>query len=75
MTYYINVIDNEPKKYIRATKAAEILGVAPKTINRWIDSGHIKDAYKINPNISNSPFLVAQHEVDRLLTSRKAGEA
>jgi len=71
------MLNAETKKtYIRASEAAEILGVNPKTINRWHQKGLIKDAHKINPEASNnSPLMVAQHEIDRILTLREQGKS
>jgi predicted site-specific integrase-resolvase len=62
---------NAETKYIRASEAAEILRVDPVTIQRWVKKGRIKDAYKINPDISNSPLFVAQHEIERILKLRQ----
>jgi excisionase family DNA binding protein len=43
--------------------AAEYLGVAPKTIRRWISEGRIT-GYRAGPRI----ILVDRNEVDALLT-------
>jgi hypothetical protein len=75
MAYYICMSIGETEtSYIRAIEAARILNVSHRTIDRWCETGRIKDAHKINPEISNSPLLVAKHEVERLLKLREQGE-
>ena len=70
--YYIRMLNAEKeKKYVRVIEAAEILDVHPATISRWIEKGTIKDAYKLNPELLNSPFLIAQHEIVRILKLRQ----
>lgn len=70
-SYYLRMAPNELKiTYIRATKAAAMLEVDPKTINRWVQNGTIKNAFKLNPNLKNSPLLVASHEIEAMIAAR-----
>lgn len=70
--YYIPMSD-QPTKYYRTIEVAEMFNVSQRTIAQWINDGDIK-ATKLNPLKENSPFIISQSEVDRMMNLRKLGE-
>ena len=51
-------------------ETATRLDVDPATITRWIASGHLPGAFKLNPFSRNSPFRVTESDVIRLEKQR-----
>jgi excisionase family DNA binding protein len=51
-------------------EVAAILGVKPRTVQRWIERGYFPGAYKLGL-ASNSSFRIPQSDVDDFLEKRK----
>ncbi|PWN00980.1 DNA-binding protein [Nocardioides silvaticus] len=54
---------NTGRRFESIPSAAEYLGVAPKTIRRWIDDGRLT-GFRAGPRI----IVVDRNEIDALLT-------
>ena len=52
--------------YVNATKAAELLRIAPKTMLRWIQAGRVRLLDKRYDHYSNAEFLIPLSEIERL---------
>lgn len=44
--------------FVTVAQAAKRLDVTTRTIVRWIENGRFPGAFKIDPGIDNSPFLI-----------------
>ena len=66
-------MSDQHTKYYRTNEVAEMFNVTSRTIVQWINDGDIK-ATKLNPLKENSPFIISQEEVDRMMALRKQGE-
>lgn len=57
-------------KYISSSEAAKRLSVTTRTITRWIDDGCFPGAFKLNPEIKNSPFVIPHNEFEKFAEER-----
>jgi excisionase family DNA binding protein len=49
-------------KMLSVKQVAELLGVTPRAIHKWIKRGHFPGAYKLSP-ASNSPYRIPESDV------------
>jgi transposase len=57
------------KVRIGSRKAAEMLGVTPRTIQRWVEAGKL-DGLKFDPDAITSPLMISVESVEALLAER-----
>lgn len=50
-------------KELSAVEAAERLNVHPRTVSRWAEQGLLKGAYKKNPLLKNSPYVIPEEAI------------
>jgi predicted site-specific integrase-resolvase len=53
-------------------EAAKRLGVASKTINHWLSQDTFPNAYKLNPNMANSPYRIPEDDIVRIEMQRRS---
>jgi transcriptional regulator with XRE-family HTH domain len=51
------------KGYLKTNEVAERFGVDPRTVLRWVKSGHFPGTKKLNPLAKNSPLLIPEKSV------------
>lgn len=59
------------KRDLTINEAAERLGVNRKTINRWIESGLLPNAYPVNPTNPRSRRRIPEVDVIAIETQRQ----
>lgn len=52
-------------------KAARMLNVHPRTITRWCEAGRFPGAFKVDPDLDNSAWLIPLADIERKLSERK----
>ena len=57
---------NIVSKLLTAAQVAPRFKVTAKTITRWIDEGKFPNAFKLNPDVSNSPYIIPENDVEDL---------
>ncbi len=74
MLYYRHMLDKippSPPEAIRLRQAAVMFGVDGTTAIRWVKQGIFKTARKLNPALSNSPYIIDLAEVEAFLEARE----
>lgn len=72
--------DSIQKNYFKVAEVAEIYGVHPRTIARWIKRGLFPNARKLDPSAKNSHFVIPRQDLesfdslDKTQESKKAAE-
>ena len=59
--------------YLTTAEAAERLQTSTRNVTRWIRRGSFPGAFKINPDVENSPFLIPETAVIAFEERRRAG--
>ncbi len=57
--------------FVSAAQVAKRFDVTSRTIVRWIDEGVFPGAFKVNPSIKNSPYLIPQSSIDEYEQKRE----
>lgn len=60
--------------FISSSEAAKRLNVTSRSITRWIESGKFPGAFKANPSVKNSPFLIPLDVFEEFEASRKTDQ-
>jgi len=58
------------QKSIRASEAAEMIGVSLRTVVRWIHKGYFPNAKRVNPRAGNSTYIIPETEVEQFIQER-----
>lgn len=59
-------------KTLTVTEAADRLQVTTRAVQKWIAAGSFPNAYKLNPDLSNSPYRIPESDVRALEAKRTA---
>lgn len=57
-------------EFLTVAQIATRLNVTTRSVARWISVGLLKGAFKIDPSIKNSPFIVPQSSVEEFEAQR-----
>lgn len=64
----------EVQEFISSSEAAKRLRVTTRSITRWIEEGEFPGAFKANPEVKNSPYLIPIREFEKFAENRKASQ-
>ena len=62
------------ERFLSAAQVAKRFNVTSRTVVRWIDEGLFPGAFKANPDVTNSPYLIPVLVVDKFAEERKNEE-
>ena len=62
------------QRFLSAAQVAKRFNVTSRTVVRWIDEGFLPGAFKANPDVTNSPYLIPTSVVDTFAEERKSEE-
>jgi len=61
------------KERVGSRKAAEMLGVSSRTVQRWVKAGKL-DGMKVDPDVRVSALMISVESIEALLAERDPEE-